>query len=198
MSVAIYLHDLSGGGVERQSLIIAEEFRRHGVDVTLVVHQLRGQLLDQVPAGLRVIDLGSSRTLHDVPRLARFLRREEPDILVANVDLNNVAALLAKGLAFSRTKIVICQHNPISAGYLGSGELGVPVCWTVVQAARPADRPCGRGFLRRRRGTGQLAVGAEGPGADHQQSGRWPRFPGPVRRGHPRIPGSTSRTGRYS
>jgi glycosyltransferase involved in cell wall biosynthesis len=120
MSVAIYLHDLSGGGVERQSLIIADEFRRHGVDVTLVVHQLRGQLLDQVPAGLRVIDLGSSRTLHDVPRLAGFLRREEPDILVANVDLNNVAALLAKGIAFSRTKIVICQHNPISAAYLRS------------------------------------------------------------------------------
>ncbi len=120
MSVAIYLHDLSGGGAERQSLIIAEEFRRHGVDVTLVVHRLRGPLLDQVPAGLRVIDLASSRTLQDVPRLARFLRREQPDILVANVDLNNVAALLAKALAFSRTKVVICQHNPISAGYLRS------------------------------------------------------------------------------
>nr|WP_294566103.1 glycosyltransferase [uncultured Rhodopila sp.] len=120
MSVAIYLHDLSGGGVERQSLIIAEEFRRHGVDVTLVVHQLRGELLDQVPAGLRVIDLASSRTLQDVPRLAGFLRREEPDILVSNVDLNNVAALLAKGVAFSSTKIVICQHNPMSAGYLRS------------------------------------------------------------------------------
>src|SRR5712675_137443 len=50
MSVAIYLHDLAGGGVERQSLIIAEEFRRHGADVTLVLHRLRGQLLDQVPA----------------------------------------------------------------------------------------------------------------------------------------------------
>jgi glycosyltransferase involved in cell wall biosynthesis len=120
MSVAIYLHDLSGGGVERQSLIIAEEFRRHGVDVTLVVHRLRGQLLGQVPAGLRVIDLGSSRTLQDVPRLIRFMRREQPDILVANVDLNNVAALLAKGLAFTRTKLVICQHNPISSGYLRS------------------------------------------------------------------------------
>ena len=48
MSVAIYLHDLTGGGVERQSLIIAEEFRRHGADITLVLHRLRGQLLDQV------------------------------------------------------------------------------------------------------------------------------------------------------
>ncbi|MDR3529386.1 MAG: glycosyltransferase [Rhodopila sp.] len=117
MSVAIYLHDLAGGGVERQSLIIAEEFRRHGVDVTLVLHRLRGQLLDQVPVGLRVVDLNTSRTLLDIPRLVHFLRTEKPDILLSNLDLNNVAALLAKGLGFSRTKVVICQHNPISSSF---------------------------------------------------------------------------------
>lgn len=121
MSVAIYLHDLAGGGVERQSLIIAEEFRRHGADVTLVLHRLRGQLIDQVPSGLRVVDLNSSRTLMDIPRLVGFLRKEKPDILLSNVDLNNIAALLAKGISFSNTKIVICQHNTISSTF-GQGE----------------------------------------------------------------------------
>jgi glycosyltransferase involved in cell wall biosynthesis len=120
LSVAIYLHDLSGGGVERQSLIIAEELRRHGVDVTLVVSSLQGQLLTQVPQGLRVIDLGSSRTLWDIPRLAGFMRREQPDILLANVDFNNVAALMAKAAGLCRTKVVICQHNSLSPGYLRS------------------------------------------------------------------------------
>jgi glycosyltransferase involved in cell wall biosynthesis len=118
MSVAIYLHDLSGGGVERQSLIIAEEFRRQGVDVTLLLHRLRGQLLDQVPAGIRIVDMNSSRTLTDIPRLVRFLRTEQPDILLSNGDLNNVAALLAKGMSFGSTKLVICQHNPISANFV--------------------------------------------------------------------------------
>ncbi len=118
MSVAIYLHDLAGGGVERQSLIIAEEFRRQGADVTLVLHRLRGQLLDQVPAGLRIVNLNSSRTLFDIPRLARFLRSEKPDILLSNIDLNNVAALLAKAISFSTTKVVICQHNPISPSFV--------------------------------------------------------------------------------
>lgn len=118
MSVAIYMHDLSGGGVERQSLIIAEEFRRHGADVTLVLHRRRGQLLDHVPAGLRTVDLNSSRTLMDVAGLVRFLRKEKPDILLSNVDLNNIAALLAKGLSFSETKVVICQHNSFSSGFV--------------------------------------------------------------------------------
>lgn len=115
LSVAIYLHDLAGGGVERQSLIIAEELRRHGADVTLVLHSLRGQLVEFLPPGLRVVDLKASRTLNDIPRLARFLRDARPDILLTNVDLNNVAALLAKAISFSTSKVVICQHNPIPA-----------------------------------------------------------------------------------
>jgi glycosyltransferase involved in cell wall biosynthesis len=135
MSVAIYLHDLSGGGVERQSLIIAEEFRRQGVDVVLVLHRLGGQLLDQVPAGLRIVNLSSPRTLLDIPRLARFLRTERPDILLSNLDLNNVAALLAKGLSFSRTKVVICQHNPISSSFVAEQNWlyrCVPLCYRML------------------------------------------------------------------
>jgi len=115
MTLAIYMHDLTGGGVERQSLIIAEEFRRFGVDVTLVLHRFRGELIGQVPSGLRVVDLQSSRTLMDIPRLARFLRSQQPDVMLSNVDLNNVAALLAKAMSASASKIVICQHNPIKA-----------------------------------------------------------------------------------
>jgi glycosyltransferase involved in cell wall biosynthesis len=118
MSVAIYMHDLRAGGVERQSLIIAEEFRRYGVDVTLVLHRLEGDLIDKVPAGLRIVELRGSRTLMDVPRLAHFLRTEKPDILLSNVDLNNVAALLAKAISFSSSRVVICQHNPISTSFV--------------------------------------------------------------------------------
>lgn len=118
MSVAIYMHDLSGGGVERQSLVIADELRRQGISVTLVLHRKRGPLLDQVPADLRVVDLNSPRTVRDIPRLMRFLRAERPDILLSNLDLNNIAALLAKAIAFSPTEVVICQHNPISASFV--------------------------------------------------------------------------------
>ncbi|HET6606668.1 MAG TPA: glycosyltransferase [Rhodopila sp.] len=118
--LAIYLHDLSGGGVERQSLVIAEELRRRGADVTLVLHSLRGPLLDQIPAGLPVVDLKSGRTIDDIPRLAEFLRREKPDILLANFDFNNIAALLAKAIALSPTKVVICQHNLVFDAFLNS------------------------------------------------------------------------------
>jgi glycosyltransferase involved in cell wall biosynthesis len=117
VSVAIYIHDLSPGGVERQCLVLARELRMRGMDVVLVVHQLRGELLPLLPERVPVVNLHSARTLQDVVRLQRFLRDHQPNVFIANVDHNNIAASLAKVFACSKTKLVICQHNPLTAGY---------------------------------------------------------------------------------
>jgi glycosyltransferase involved in cell wall biosynthesis len=117
LSAAIYIHDLSPGGMERQCLVLARELRARDVDVTLVVHQLHGALLPLLPSGVPVVSLDSPRTLQDVFGLRRYLRDARPDVFMANVDHNNIAASIAKALARTRTKLVICQHNPLSSGY---------------------------------------------------------------------------------
>jgi glycosyltransferase involved in cell wall biosynthesis len=117
ISAAIYIHDLSFGGVERQSLAMAKELREHGIDVTLVVHQLRGELMPFLPEGVPVVNLNSARTLQDIAGLRNYLRTEHPDVFMANVDHNNIAAALANMLTRTPTKLVICQHNPLTAGY---------------------------------------------------------------------------------
>lgn len=117
ISAAIYIHDLSPGGVERQCLVLARELQDRGVDVVLVVHQLRGELIPLLPPGIPVVNLRSGRTLQDISRLRRYLLDEQPDVFMANVDHNNIAAALASGLARTSTKLVIVQHNPLSAGF---------------------------------------------------------------------------------
>lgn len=117
VSVAIYIHDLSPGGVERQTLVLARALQARGFDIVLVLHQMRGELVPLLPPGIPVVNLDSGRTMLDVSRLRRFLRTRKPDLLLANVDHNNVAAALAKGLTKTKTRLVICQHNPLSAGY---------------------------------------------------------------------------------
>ncbi len=124
VSVAIYMHDFSGGGVERQTLTLARELLTSGLAVSLVVHRIQGELVSQIPRGLRVVELNGRRTLHDIPLLARFLRREQPDVLLTNVDHNNIAGLLAKVLSGRRTKVIICQHNALA------GEFAVHERWT--------------------------------------------------------------------
>jgi glycosyltransferase involved in cell wall biosynthesis len=120
MSLAIYMQDLAGGGVERQSLALAAELQENGVAVTLLVNQACGELRDAVPATIEVIDLQCRRTVRAIPRLARYLRRERPDVLLANLNHNSIAALLANILAGMPAKVVICQHSVLSADYLRS------------------------------------------------------------------------------
>jgi glycosyltransferase involved in cell wall biosynthesis len=121
-SVAIYMSDLSGGGVERQVITLAVGMQSAGLPVVLLVREIRGELKDKVPAGIRVIDLHSRNTLHDIPPLIRFLRRERPAVLLANLDHNNVAAVVAGRASATGTHVIICQHNALSRAF--SSDLG--------------------------------------------------------------------------
>ncbi|MDR3532547.1 MAG: glycosyltransferase [Rhodopila sp.] len=117
ISAAIFIQDLSPGGVERQSLVLARELQVRGFDIVLVVHQMCGELVPLLPPGVPVVDLHSARTLQDILRLRRFLLDKRPDVFMANVDHKNVAAACAKALAATDTRLVICQHNPLTAEY---------------------------------------------------------------------------------
>lgn len=115
LSVAFTMHDLSGGGVERMRLLLIEALRQRGVDVTLVVNTEDGPLRAALPRNLKLVVLGRARTIAGILPLARFLRRARPDILVSSLDHNNIAALAAHLLGGRRTRLVICQHNALSA-----------------------------------------------------------------------------------
>ena len=113
--IAFYMHDLSGGGVERMRLALIAELRARGLDVRLVVGSLRGPLACLLPADLSVAELGKSRMVAAVVPLARYLRRTRPTVLIASLDHNNITALLARMLTRVPTAVVICQHNALSA-----------------------------------------------------------------------------------
>lgn len=111
--VLIYLNDLSGGGAEKQCLTLARELVQEGVGVEIILHQLRGELTHTTPPGVRVINMDQRRTRNDALPLARHIRLTRPDILLANVDHMNIIATLAGALSFTRTKVVITQHNAL-------------------------------------------------------------------------------------
>jgi exopolysaccharide biosynthesis WecB/TagA/CpsF family protein len=113
--IAFYMHDLSGGGVERMRLVLIEELRARGLTVTLVLGRKAGECLPQLPADLQVVELGSTRMLGAVWPLAAFLRAACPDVLISSLDHNNVTALLAARWAGVQTRVIICQHNALSA-----------------------------------------------------------------------------------
>jgi glycosyltransferase involved in cell wall biosynthesis len=68
-----------------------------------------------------VIGFETPRTLSDLIPLVRYLRREKPDVLLVSLDHNNIVALMAKALALSPTRVVICQHNALSSEVVEHG-----------------------------------------------------------------------------
>jgi glycosyltransferase involved in cell wall biosynthesis len=118
ISLAISMQDLAGGGVERQTLTLAAELEARGVAVTLLVNEAVGELRGAVPASIRLIDLQCRRTSRAIPRIARFLRQERPDVLLANLNHNNIAAVLGNLLAGMPARVIICQHSVLSSAYL--------------------------------------------------------------------------------
>ena len=93
---------------------LAPELTRRGFEVTFVVHKMQGGLVPIIPPRTRVVSLDAKRTLSALLPLVRFLRREKPDVLLANIGPINIIALWAKVLAGVKTRVVVTQHSSLS------------------------------------------------------------------------------------
>ena len=135
--VAFYMHDLSGGGVERMRLALIEELRARGIKATLIVGSRTGELASLLPPDLAVEALDRTGMLHSVLPLARVLRRLRADVLIASLDHNNITAVLARLVSRLPTRVVVCQHNALSAERtLGWRYRAVPwLYWLLQQCA---------------------------------------------------------------
>lgn len=122
---------------------LARAFAERGYRVDLVLGRAKGPFLRQVPDSVRVVDLwtqsglaclpallkapqdlcvlapvlasmGAPWVLRRLPALIRYLRREEPTLMLSALRYSNITALCAVRLAGVRTPLVISEHNTLS------------------------------------------------------------------------------------
>jgi glycosyltransferase involved in cell wall biosynthesis len=117
--IALFLPGLDGGGAERVTLLLAEGFAARGLQVDLVLATRYGRFLDQVPARVRLVDLGAWEPTPKLLALARYLRQERPAALLSALDYVNIAGC-ARRLAGVRTRVVLGVHNTVSVDLTGS------------------------------------------------------------------------------
>lgn len=99
--IALFVPDLEGGGAERVMVRLSRGLSELGEPVDLVLAHRRGPYLQEVPASVRVIDLGVRRLASALIPLVQYLRTERPRVLLSTRDDCNVIAAAAKRLVRS-------------------------------------------------------------------------------------------------
>ncbi len=123
MKISILLPDLRGGGVERIRIVLAHEFARAGHDVEFVLMQARGELLEEAKASFSVVDLKCPRARSLPLALARYLRLQRPDALLAAMWPLTAIAPIAMKLSGHRCQVLVSEHGMLSAQYRDWGRL---------------------------------------------------------------------------
>lgn len=114
--VAIFTPSLRGGGAEKNMLKLANNLVEYGLPVDLVLAQVEGAYLSEVNPKINIVDLKSSRIILSIFPLIKYLRTNQPDVLISVQDHTNIVTLWAKKIAQVSTKIVVTVRNTLSLG----------------------------------------------------------------------------------
>jgi len=112
--IAVFISFSGHGGVERMVVNLIRGFVALGRQVDLVLVRTEGPHLERLPRQVKRVHLGTRHTFAAVPALARYLRRYRPAVLLAVKDRAGRAAVLARWLAGTDTRIVMRLGTNVS------------------------------------------------------------------------------------
>ncbi len=115
----IVLPSLGGGGAERATVDLIRGLGQRPITITLALFSATGQFKEQVPPGVRIVDL-RGRLRYDlrlVWRLAQLIRRERPVVIMSVLRYANLITLLARQLSRVRIKVIVNEQNLPSAEF---------------------------------------------------------------------------------
>jgi glycosyltransferase involved in cell wall biosynthesis len=136
--VAFFLPSLIGGGAERVAMNLAQGFVSQGVPTDLVVVSGYGELAGQIPAGVRLVDLGASRVILGLLPMVAYLRRERPAAVISFMDHAGIVALWSRRLSGISTRIICTLHNTMTSAVPNSSTLRSRLMPVFIRAFYPS------------------------------------------------------------
>jgi glycosyltransferase involved in cell wall biosynthesis len=112
--LAIFLATSGHSGVDRLAKNLVPALARRGYTVDLLKVRDHGPKLDEIPPGVRVIDLGTRHAYSSLLPVLGYLRRERPAAMFCDKDRVNQTALLARALARVPTYLTLSMGTTVS------------------------------------------------------------------------------------
>ena len=107
----LFVHSrMVGGGIERVTLTLIEEFQKRGIECCLALRHASGDFIDEANALTDVIELAGSGMHRFVPGLSGLIRRFEPTHIVTAMPDVTLLTMVARWRAASRAVVVQGVH----------------------------------------------------------------------------------------
>jgi glycosyltransferase involved in cell wall biosynthesis len=115
MRIALLTPTLEIGGVERVFVNLANGLHECRSEVEFVVGWGGGAMTRALNRKIPVFDLKSKRMIRSVPRLASYLKRRSPDVVIAAMTHSTAAVLLARAISCTKPIVIATEHNTMSS-----------------------------------------------------------------------------------
>lgn len=112
--IALFVESMGGGGAERVFSLLSENFSSRGHQVDLLLMEAKRRFLFDIASSVNIVDLNSRNPLICIIKLFQYFRRIKPDAILATLVVDSVIAIIAKGIARAKTKVVVRVANTLS------------------------------------------------------------------------------------
>jgi len=105
--IALFFHDLGGGGAERVMVQLAQGLIERGFSVDFVLAKAEGPLFSEAPHEAQIVNLNTRNPFRMFVRLIKYLRTKKPNVLLSPFEVTSVIAILAKKISRVSTRIIV-------------------------------------------------------------------------------------------
>lgn len=116
MKIAFFLPTLNFGGIEANSIRLANSLLESKYDVEFVLGIAEGEYLDRLNRSFKVINFKEKSSIKMIKPLAKYMRENNPDIVYTGGEGANIIVMIAKFFS-PKTKVIISIRTNLTTEY---------------------------------------------------------------------------------
>lgn len=120
--ICFFLPTLNFGGIEANTIRLANSFVESGYDVDLVIGNVTGEYLNRIDKKINVISINKKTLISMLLPLVRYIKQKKPSVIITGGEGANILLCTTK-LFVQKTKIIISIRTNLTNEYKESNSM---------------------------------------------------------------------------